>query len=202
MALSSSPSPVLNRKKLLPRNLTIIQKFLETSSLSVSYKVKDNLLGDSAFLKVYQRSDIMSCYTPKEMLDELQTLLSVNHQNLKGFSSCFEQSKSINLLRPFLSDSTTYHIFLPIGIPLDKFVLQKAPLKDSEIFKIFYQVVQAIIYLHKNDIFHGSLKPSNVLVNNNYEVTVVDFGWSQTIKHKFLHLECSKDTRFMVIQKS
>ena len=71
MALSSSPSPVLNRKKLLPRNLTIIQKFLETSSLSVSYKVKDNLLGDSAFLKVYQRSDIMSCYTPKEMLDEL-----------------------------------------------------------------------------------------------------------------------------------
>ena len=71
ITIKTTPSPALNRKKLLPRNLTILEKGTGTSSLAVSYKVKDNLLGDSAFLKIFPREEIISCYTPEEMSIEL-----------------------------------------------------------------------------------------------------------------------------------
>ena len=43
------------------------------------------------------------------------------------------------------------------------------------------QLVDAITYLHANNVLHLDLKPANVLVGENHLCKVIDFGCSQTV---------------------
>lgn len=63
--------------------------------------------------------------------------------------------------------------------------------RDSKFWdKSYYQfialigseIAEAISYAHQNGIFHGDLKPSNILLNHESIPLVVDFGLSQNIK--------------------
>lgn len=38
-----------------------------------------------------------------------------------------------------------------------------------------------MIYLHKNQIVHGDVKPSNILMNSNGEIKLTDFGISKIV---------------------
>lgn len=41
---------------------------------------------------------------------------------------------------------------------------------------IIYQICKALYYLHNNDIIHRDLKPSNILVNEECDAKLCDFG--------------------------
>lgn len=47
------------------------------------------------------------------------------------------------------------------------------------IFSIFYQICEGLNYLHNTiGIAHNDLKPDNILINNNYQIQIIDFGLS------------------------
>jgi serine/threonine protein kinase len=39
------------------------------------------------------------------------------------------------------------------------------------------QISQAILFLHDENIFHGHLSPSNILINDQFHIKVADFGF-------------------------
>jgi predicted Ser/Thr protein kinase len=54
--------------------------------------------------------------------------------------------------------------------------LQKGPLSEEEILKITHAVGGALTYAHKQDILHRDIKPSNVLLANDDQIYLADFG--------------------------
>jgi serine/threonine protein kinase len=44
--------------------------------------------------------------------------------------------------------------------------IMKKSLSDLEIFKIFEQIVDALIYMHEKKIIHRDIKPENILIDN------------------------------------
>ncbi len=54
--------------------------------------------------------------------------------------------------------------------------LQKGPLSENEILRITQAVGSALTYAHKKDILHRDVKPSNVLLANDGEIYLADFG--------------------------
>lgn len=69
------------------------------------------------------------------------------------------------------------------------FHLQKITEYDAK--KIFNQVLEAVAYLHDINIIHRDLKMQNILINEKYNVKLIDFGFAHFYdKKKKLSVYC------------
>ena len=59
--------------------------------------------------------------------------------------------------------------------------LQNNVLQPNDITKIAYQMASGIAYLHSKNIIHRDLKTGNILVSNENEARVTDFGISRKV---------------------
>ena len=53
-------------------------------------------------------------------------------------------------------------------------------MKEEEAARIFAQLVSAVQYCHNKGIVHRDLKAENVLLDNDMNVKLADFGFSNT----------------------
>lgn len=67
------------------------------------------------------------------------------------------------------------------GVHLDEFCDQRQ-LGIRERIELFLQICDAVAYAHRNLIVHLDLKPSNILVNEEGVVKLLDFGTSKLIQ--------------------
>jgi serine/threonine protein kinase len=82
---------------------------------------------------------------------------------------------------PFVDVGTSggmHYLVWPLvdGEPLEALVQRHGKLPYGQAARIGWQVANALNICHENGIFHGLLKPSNVMVGANNQVTLLDFG--------------------------
>lgn len=77
-------------------------------------------------------------------------------------------------------DSTTYLILFEFyqGMPLTDWIAS-GKLNENQKRMIFQQLLWGVRDAHRLNIIHRDLKPENVLVNDRYEVKIIDFGISK-----------------------
>ena len=52
------------------------------------------------------------------------------------------------------------------------------PFPEKEAGRIFNQILSALLYLKSNGVSHRDIKPENVLFDENWNVKLIDFGFS------------------------
>jgi len=48
--------------------------------------------------------------------------------------------------------------------------------------KIFLNILKSVNLLHKRGIIHGDIKPENILIGNDFNTRLIDFGFSQKVE--------------------
>ena len=66
------------------------------------------------------------------------------------------------------------------------------PLDEKIVIKFFKQLLEAIIYLHSRSIIHRDIKPDNILLDENNNIKISDFGISALVRDQNL-LNLGKD---------
>ena len=56
------------------------------------------------------------------------------------------------------------------------------PMDPVDVRNIIKQILEAFVHVHKLGIVHKDIKPSNVLINNQKKIKIVDFGISEIIQ--------------------
>lgn len=82
---------------------------------------------------------------------------------------------------PFIDVGTSggmHYLVWPLveGESLESLVQRHGKLSSSQTAQIGWQIADGMNACHENGIFHGLLKPSNVMVGSDQHVTILDFG--------------------------
>jgi tRNA A-37 threonylcarbamoyl transferase component Bud32/tetratricopeptide (TPR) repeat protein len=72
------------------------------------------------------------------------------------------------------------------GVPLDHYAAERG-LSIAQRLSLFIRVARAVAFAHAHLIVHRDLKPTNILVKENGEVRLLDFGIARLLQPESLH---------------
>ena len=75
-------------------------------------------------------------------------------------------------------------------------------LTEDHVMALLYNLICALKFIHSANVMHRDLKPANILVNNNCEVKLCDFGLARTLPESLVGKGSgnSKRTRDSIVQ--
>ena len=95
----------------------------------------------------------------------------MRHPNIVQLYEIIETSRQLFLIMEFVP-----------GGELFNYIVKKKRLENREACRFFHQILAGIEYLHSIKICHRDLKPENLLLDENMNIKIVDFGLSNTYK--------------------
>lgn len=77
------------------------------------------------------------------------------------------------------------------GKELFDYIVQRGRMPENEARRFFQQIIAAVEYCHRHKIVHRDLKPENLLLDENMNVKIADFGLSNIMTDgNFLKTSC------------
>ena len=148
-------------------------------------------LGEGGMGKVYLAEDTM--LEKKVALKVLSLELSRESQFIERFKREAKiQSKlshpNITTLHNLLFSNNTYFIVMEYaeGITLQDLIQKTGPIIENRALKIFEQIYNALTYAHSKDIIHRDIKPANIMISENDEIKIMDFGIAKLLGERNL----------------
>ncbi len=151
----------------------ITLRTLGKGSFGTTYLVKKE--GDSENTYVIKELKLTPTKIP-ELMQEIGALRKIAKHGCKKNLLCFRDyfvnfdKGTFNIITDAFQNATTLKEFI-------KGVKSRKELLDVyDLLKIMNGMMEALAYLHKIGIAHSDIKPDNILINNNLEIQIIDFG--------------------------
>ena len=143
-------------------------KILRTLGRGSFSKVKEAvhlLTGEAVAIKVLDKSRICGDEDMARVDREMKILKSLDHPNLVPVYEIFETDKYFFFVMEHASKGE-----------LSDYICELECLPENTANKMFMQLISAVEYLHQQGIAHRDIKPSNILLKDNLDVMLIDFG--------------------------
>src|ERR1051325_11326023 len=143
-------------------------------AIGVTYLASDKVLRRRVALKVIEVPAVArgSQAVRDRFLREARAAAALRHPNV---AAVFQFGTSPDATHCY------YAMELIEGETLAARVRRDGPLNAKEALKIAVQVARALIAAATHDLIHRDLKPSNIMLTNDSEVKIIDFGLAKAI---------------------
>lgn len=117
---------------------------------------------------------------------ERQILASLQHPNIAGFIGGGQTPQGYPYIILEYID----------GVSINEYC-EKKTLSVEQILDLFQQVLDAVTYSHQNLVVHRDIKPSNVLVTEDGNVKLLDFGIAKLLEDENSAFDSQKTQTFV-----
>jgi serine/threonine protein kinase len=141
-----------------------VHQKLGQGSMGIVYEAWDTIAEKWVALKIMKFGFPRSEHDLHRFRKEAESIAKLNHPGIVRFYSWGS-----------IEGTHYYTMDLVEGWTLDAWVNRTNP-SVNRCISTFRKVVQAIEYAHQNGVIHRDLKPGNIMVTENHEPQVMDFG--------------------------
>ena len=137
------------------------------------------LTGQQVALKMIARKRLVSRDMAGRVEREIEYLQLLRHPHI------------IKLYTVIKTDTDIIMVLEYAGGELFDYIVNNGRMKEPEARRFFQQMICAVEYCHRHKIVHRDLKPENLLLDENLNVKIADFGLSNIMTDgNFLKTSC------------
>jgi eukaryotic-like serine/threonine-protein kinase len=128
------------------------------------YQVRHTISHRIEALKVLAPGRAMTNEIVGRFLREIQLLASLHHPNITALHTAFRYEGELIMIMEFVE-----------GLTLSA-KLNASPMMLGMSLNYTQQVLAGLAYAHERGVIHRDVKPSNIMISNNGQVKLLDFG--------------------------
>lgn len=200
MEVKKVSSPISPVEKKISRTISKTSSGGGSGSIILNKYQLRKLLGRGSFAKVYYGSCLEDQSNVAVKVIDKTSALNGNLMEellIREVSAMRRLNDHPNILKLYEVLATKSKIYLVMelapGGDLFSKILQRGQMSESLARNYFHQLISAIKFCHENGVTHRDIKPQNLLLDQNGNLKVSDFGLSalpQQLKDGLLHTAC------------
>lgn len=129
------------------------------------YKAEDQVLGRTVALKILHKQFASDEGFLERFRREAQAAAKLTHPNIVSIYDVGEEGGVHFIVMEFVH-----------GMTLKKLIQKDAPMSTEKVVHVSMQIAKAMEFAHEHEIIHRDIKPQNVIITDNGEIKVTDFG--------------------------
>ena len=149
-----------------------------TSKIYKGYNELDTEKKIYAF-KIIKQEKLLEAST-NIIKNEISSLQKLQHPNIikiyeNDFGTVIKKNKT---------SKKVFYIkieYLPNGSLFDYIYETKKPFTETQSKIIIKSLIETLDYIHQNNLCHRDLKPENIMLDENYNLKIVDFGFAEKL---------------------
>lgn len=142
-----------------------IDSLLGKGGMGEVYKAHDATLGRFVALKIMRGPSLDDTTAKERFVREAQSAGGLRHPNIVTVYDLGEVEGQMYIAMEFI-----------VGRDLEEIIKGKIALTLEEKLNIMTQVCEGLAYAHKHQIVHRDMKPSNIRIDEEGVVKIMDFG--------------------------
>ncbi|XP_058793447.1 serine/arginine repetitive matrix protein 2 isoform X2 [Phymastichus coffea] len=163
-----------NHRRKLKQRFDIIKKLGQGTYGKVQLGINKET-GQEVAIKTIKKCKIETEADLIRIRREIQIMSSVQHPNIIHIYEVFENREKMVLVMEYAAGGELYD-----------YLSERKVLTEEEARRIFRQIATAVFYCHKHKICHRDLKLENILLDQNRNAKIADFGLSNVFDERRL----------------
>jgi eukaryotic-like serine/threonine-protein kinase len=147
----------------------LLEALIGTGGMGRVFRAVDTRLHRTVAIKVMLPSDVATAANRRRFLQEARAASALNHPNIAAIHDISSQDGIDFLVMEHVAGETLENLIPTEGMAFDMVV------------KLGSQVASALAAAHAAGIVHRDIKPANIMVTQDQQVKVLDFGVAKMI---------------------
>ncbi len=165
-----TPKDELSRGATFAERYEIIEE-LGKGGMGNVYRVYDTKIKEEVALKLLKPEIASDKRTIERFSNELKFARKIRHQNVCQMFELMEEEGTHFITMEYVS-----------GEDLKSFIRRVGKLPSGKAITIAKQVCEGLVEAHKLGVIHRDLKPSNIMVDDEGNARIMDFGIARSLK--------------------
>ena len=143
-----------------------ILKKIGSGGMGDVYLAEHEKLEKKVAIKSLHKNLVIDSSFRERFSQEAKTHSKLDHPNIVKLLDYKESINGLFLIMEYVE-----------GKQIDEYIkTESGPIPEKDLINLFVQVLEAIGYAHKKGLVHRDIKPSNIIIDNDGNIKVLDFG--------------------------
>uniref|UniRef100_M1BU67 non-specific serine/threonine protein kinase n=2 Tax=Solanum tuberosum TaxID=4113 RepID=M1BU67_SOLTU len=159
-----------------------VGRLLGQGTFAKVYYARNIKTGQSVAIKVIDKEKVLRVGLMNQIKREISVMKLVRHPNIVHLYEVMATKTKIYFIMEYCKGGELFNKVL------------KGRLKEDAARKYFQQLINAVDFCHSRGVYHRDLKPENLLLDDDENLKISDFGLSALVESKhqdgLLHTTC------------